>query len=88
MAADPDLLEEVYVFARARAMERTQGKSLDVVHRRVLTDQLRHLEWAYVEAKKAGTSAALAAAIDVCRKAAMRDSKHPDYDPLWTLSSK
>jgi len=85
MPADPDLFEEVYAFARARAVERTQGKGLDVDARRILTSNLRWLQTAYAEAKHAGTNAALAAAIDVFRKAAMKDSDHPDYDPLWTL---
>lgn len=88
MPADVDLLEEVYAFVRARAVERTQQRGMDMERRRVMTDQLRHLQWAYAEGKQAGTNAALAAAIDVCRKAAMRDSSHPDYDPVWTLPTK
>ena len=85
MPADPDLLEEIYAFARARAVERTQKRGMDQDALRVATSHLRTLQWAYAEAKNAGTTPALAAAIDVCRKAAMRDRDHPDYDPLWTL---
>lgn len=85
MPADLDLLEEVYAFARARAVERTQRRGMDLDARHHATSNLRWLQTAYGEAKHAGTNAALAAAIDVFRKAAMRDSGHPDYDPLWTL---
>lgn len=88
MPADPDLFEEVYAFARARAVERTQRKGMDLDARRFATSDLRWLQTAYGEAKQAGTHAALAAAIDVFRKAAMKDSDHPDYDPLWTLPAK
>lgn len=88
MPADPDLLEQVYAFVRARAMERTQRKGMDEVAHRVARDDLRHLQWSYAEAKNAGTNAAIAAAIDVCRKAAMRDADHPDYDPVWTLPTR
>lgn len=88
MPADIDLLEEVYAFARARAVERTQQRGMDMERRRIVTDQLRRLQWAYAEAKQAGTNAAIAAAIDIFRTAAMRDSSHPDYDPLWTLPAK
>ncbi|HSX68512.1 hypothetical protein [Nocardioides sp.] len=82
MPAGRELLESVYAFARARAQARLQGRGLDEERRRSLTSQLRHLHWAYAEAKMVGTDAALAAAIDVCRKAAMRDAEHPEYDPL------
>jgi len=85
MPADLDLLEEVYGFAKARAVERTQGKGMDLGARRVATSNLRMLQTYYAEAKHAGSNAARAAAIDVFRKAAMRDSGHRDYDPLWTL---
>lgn len=88
MPADLDLLEEVYAFARARAVECTQKKGLDLERRRDLTARLRNLQWAYAEAKNVGTNAALAAAIDVCRKAAVQDRDHPEYDPLWTLPEK
>ncbi len=89
MPADPDLLEEVYDFAKAREKERIERAlkkgGLDYNERRALNSALHNLQWAYAEAKKAGTNAALSAAIDVCRKAAMRYRDHPDYDPLWTL---
>lgn len=85
MPADLDLLEEVYAFARARAVERTQRRGMDADARFFATSHLRSLQRFYAEAMHSGTNAALAAAIDVFRKAAMRDSDHPDYDPLWTL---
>lgn len=89
MAADPDLLLEIYAFSRAREQERIDRAikkgGLDYTQRRFLMSPLRNLQWAYAEATKAGTSAAIAAAIDVCRKAAMQDRNHPDYDPLWAL---
>lgn len=88
MPVDRDLLEEVYAFARLRAVEGAQRKGMDLGVRRAATSHLRMLPTYYAEAKHAGTKAALAAAIDVFRKAAMRDSDHPDYDPLWTLSAK
>jgi len=85
MPADPELLEEVYAFARARAVDATQRKGMDLDARRIATSHLRMLQRYYAEAKQAGTNAALSAAIDVFRKAAMKDRDHADYDPLWTL---
>ena len=89
MPADPDLLEEVYAFARVRAQERLDKArkrgGLDGNNRRAVEIPLRNLQWAYAEALSIGTNEAIAAAIDVCRKAAMADKDHPDYDPLWTL---
>ena len=88
MPADPDLMDEVYAFARARAVERTQRKGMDLEARQLATSHLRWLQTAYADAKHAGTHAATSAAIDVFRKAAMTDSDHPDYDPIWTLPAK
>lgn len=88
MPADLDLLEEVYAFARARAVERTQKQGMDLEARRMATSNLRMLQTYYAEAKHAETNRALTAAIDVFRKAAMRDSGHKDFDPLWTLPSR
>lgn len=58
---------------------------MDLDSRRFATSHLRNLRWAYAEVKQRRTNAPLAAAIDVCRKAAVPDHDHPDYDPLWTL---
>ncbi|NYI81254.1 hypothetical protein [Nocardioides panzhihuensis] len=88
MPADPDLMEEIYAFARARAVERTQRKGMDLQARQFATSDLRYLQTAYAKTKWDGTNAAISAAIDVFRKAAMRDSDHPDYDPIWTLPEK
>lgn len=85
MPADLDLLDEVYSFAKDRAVERTQKHGMDLEARRIATSNLRMLQTYYAEAKHAGTDAAFAAAIDVFRKAAMRDSGHSDFDPRWTL---
>jgi hypothetical protein len=87
MPADPDLLEDVYWFARAREKERVDKAlkrgGLDWDDRRMLQSALHNLQWAYAEAKRAGRNEAIAAAIDVCRQAAMKDRDHPDFDPVW-----
>ena len=85
--ADIDLLEEVYWFARARAEEKTQKRGMDEERVAYYRDDLRRLQWAYAEAKQDPRTPVVAAAIDLLRKAAMRDQDHPDYDPLWTLPS-
>lgn len=88
MPADLDLMEEIYAFARARVVDRTQRRGMDLDARNFAASDLRMLQTYYGEAKYAGTNAALSAAIDVFRKSAMRDSGHPDYDPLWALPAK
>lgn len=98
MPADWDLLEAVYAFARDRQTERLRKAENDPNRYRyerfdsrsvdAVKSHLRHLQWQYAEAKKTGTNSAISAAIDVFRVEAMRNSQHPDYDPLWTIPPK
>lgn len=91
MAADWDLMDEVYFFARDRAQHRLwlakeHHRGADAI--RSAKAQLEVLQRWYAEAKHDGSSKAIAAAIDVFRKHAMKDQDHPDYQSIWTLPER
>jgi hypothetical protein len=86
VAADIELLEELYAFAKDRAQDRIRkAHSQDAVALRSAREHLRWLQWTYAEAMQSDVKAV--AAIDYFCELAMRHKDHPDYQAGWRLGS-
>lgn len=83
---DLELLDEIYAFVHARAVEKIGVRGMDWDERRFAASHLDYVDTIYTDTKeRLWKPGALAAGVDLLRHAAMRDRDHPAFDPLWHI---
>lgn len=81
---DEDLLDELYLFVKARAEERIRkAHGQDMWALQSARSHLRWLQSSYASAKRMWHG--VTPTIDYFREVAMRHRDHPDYRPEWTI---